>query len=579
MNIDIKCFKIEKERNADVVMLEYGGLISETDYFLIFIESVEEIINIETYRLILTDIPFKLKLIAVGGNYTYGISFESLKEYYSNEGFNLEDYSKRFVMSETAYLFYKLFINYPAGRCNISFQRQDTSDNYAPIKEYELNITSPKLQESEFQDLIIYLQDKSLRIWEGKSLLENQAVAYNHLNKSLWLLYECERFVKALKNEYVSKFNFDKITVLEQSNYLVDYTSDVTISDDSLYWLANNLDVLIPTISHDIDKIKVNNRLVRPSQILANKLFESTDVTENRFIHGFIRELILFCIRIEQDYSYKKQQLQFPRKFQDEIEFFFLNKNEKRAIEIRKDLLKIKYQLDKGIPVSKEENSISFLNKITDKPHYKEVYKFYIEWLKHQNASYKKDKTPFVGIERMDKLFEKACYFKLIDVFTELGFEPNNTDILQPKTELIDNKNMNRNFSIYYELLPDSLTTINRGGVLKPDFIVELDGGNYIIIDAKYKTERNIEKYDYSSLTLKYLHGIGKKDGSNFRVIALLMLYPSKIEGYNFYQKREYNLFSAKPSLPAIGGLGLKFSEKSPDLKKVIEQCLTFMYI
>ena len=130
---------------------------------------------------------------------------------------------------------------------------------------------------------------------------------------------------------------------------------------------------------------------------------------------------------------------------------------------------------------------------------------------------------------------------------------------------------------LYFELIPERLITIKKGsGKLKPDFFIELENGSYIIIDAKYKKSNNIIKYDYQDLVLKYLHGIGFNDGGFFNPMGLYVLFPGLRNEIDFYQKKEYDLFSRNPAFPSIGIIGLNFENDSALLNESIKKLLQF---
>lgn len=571
--VAIKCFK--KEGRSNPQMLDNGSIVNETDNFLILIETRQEIVGVETYRILLTDIPFKLEFIRKNtGHYIYGIGNQSLENYFRGEGFSLHIYSEKHIeIDDERYTFYKLFINYPAGRCNISLIQEDHVDTI--IASHEVQITSKKLQEGEFKNIVSYLYDKSASIWEGKSLLQNQAIDSSQINRELWRLHECERFENELTKEHLPFFSFDAITRIVKSNYLTHYSTDIDISDESLYWLTNNLDTLTPTVSHDVHKIKIRNRLFRPSEMFANRLSESTDVTENRFVKGFIKELIFFCAEIESSFFTKKSSVPHPRRFKEEIAYLFYNRIEKKASKVKRNLIKALHKLTSLIPTSTEINYVDDIQKIASKPHYYFIYQFYIGWVKHRNAQYKKESLPFLGIDRMDVLFERACYFKLVDAFNELGFHSKNIEESYSEKrnlfQIIEFTKKDEVYTLHYEVMPSEVATVTSGGPLRPDFIIKLTDNSYVIIDAKYKSLSNIKKYDLPELGLKYLHGLGLETGGKMNTIGLFTMYPSIDSEKDFYQSLQYDLFSPKRTLPSIGSIGTCFSNSNDELKNILE--------
>lgn len=385
----------------------------------------------------------------------------------------------------------------------------------------------------------------------------------------------CESFVNELKENYLHFFSFDKIKIIQQKNEIVNYSSDVSTSDESLFWLINNLDTLYPTTSYDENKIMINNRLFAPLEILSNELEENTDTNENQIIHGFITELRLFLNQIKDTFDeYIKNCSKIT--FDGRLNFYSYKRSLKRLGDINEDLNEIKFYLDKYIPVTIETLDYLNTNKIESKEHYNFVFDKLIQWLLNKNATYSKDKKLFKGINRMDQLFEKACFYKLIDSFKKLEYEVE--EISNNKVKLIKKGAVHY---LYSQILPDKLISVrakneygNNSGVLQPDFTIELDNGKFIIIDAKYKQKKDTIKYDYPDLTLKYLHGIGLKQGGFFNPLALFILFPGIEDFIEFYQKEEYNLHSNNPSYPSIGSIGLNFEDESRLLNTSIKKLL-----
>ncbi len=319
----------------------------------------------------------------------------------------------------------------------------------------------------------------------------------------------------------------------------------------------------------------INNRLFAPLEILSNNLEENTDTNENQIIHGFITELKLFLNQIKDTFDEDIKNCS-KTTFDGRLNFYSYKRSLKRLGDINESLNEIKYYLDKYIPVTIETLDFLNTNKIESKEHYNFIFDKLIQWLLNKNATYSKDKKLFKGINRMDQLFEKACFYKLIDSFKKLEYEVQ--EISNNKVKLTKKGAVHY---LYSQILPDKLISVRskngyggNSGVLQPDFTIELENGKFIIIDAKYKKLETITRYDYPDLALKYLHGIGLKTGGFFNPMGLFMLFP-RIENFiDFYQKEEYNLYSNNPVYPSIASIGLNFEEESRLLNSSIKKLL-----
>ena len=567
MNCVLHCFKNNQNQTSE---LNQGDSLDETDNFSFYLESDSECGDI---RIDITDIPIKLnRLTEFKQKHIYVFDYESIRDYFKSQKFRIENFSQELYCPnlKQKIWFYKLFINYPIGLCDILLIDNNTEK---VIQSFNLNIVSAKINESEFDSLVEYVESKSTSIWTKHSLLKHTAAPLHAEDKIEWLLNFCENFINDLKNEYLHSFGFDKIKIIKQKNEIVNYSSDVNTSDESLFWLINNLDTLYPTTSYDDNKIIVNNRLFAPLEILSNELEENTDTIENQIVHGFITELRLFLNQIKETFDkYIKNCSETT--FDGRLNFYSYKRSLKRLEIVNESLNEIKYYLDKYIPVTIETLEHFNTNKIESKEHYKFVFDNLIEWLLNKNATYSKDKKLFKGINRMDQLFEKACFYKLIDSFKKLEYEVE--EINNNKTKLTKKGVI---YYLYSQILPDKLISVrakneygNNSGTLQPDFTIELENDKFIIIDAKYKQKKNIIKYDYPDLTLKYLHGIGLKEGGYFNPIGLFVLFPENENYIDFYQKKEYDLNSDNPTYPSIGSIGLNFEDESKLLNSSIQK-------
>ncbi|SHG40800.1 hypothetical protein SAMN05444396_11151 [Flavobacterium segetis] len=569
MNCILHCFKNNQNQTFG---LYQGDYIDETDNFSFYLESDSDCGDV---RIDITDIPLKItRLTQIKHKYIYVLDYDSLQDYFQSQKFRIENYSKELFCASLhqKIWFYRLFVNYPIGRCDILLIDNKTEKT---IHSFSINVNSSKINETEFDSLVKYIESKSTKIWTKHSLLKHTASPSNNDDKVEWLLTFCENFINDLKKEYLNSFSFDKIRIIRQKNEIVNYTSEVNTSDESLIWLINNLDTLYPTTSCDLNKIIINNRLFSPVEILSNELDESTDTIENQIIHGFITELKLFLNHIKD--SFEEDIKNFSKiTFEGRLNFYSYKRSLKRLKDIDENIIKIKFHLDQHIPVSTETLDFLNTNKIESKEHYNFVFEKLIEWLLNKNATYSKDKKLFKGINRMDQLFEKACFYKLIDSFKKLEYDAEeisqNDDGFPNKIKLIK-KGINH--YLYFEIIPNKLITVrNNSGKLKPDFFIELENGKFIIIDAKYKKLRTIEQKDYPELTLKYLHGIGNKTGAYFDPLALFVLFPGIEDSIDYYQKKEYDLNSDNPVYPSIGSIGLNFEDESDLLNNSIKKLL-----
>lgn len=575
MSVVLHCFKYVRGTNV----LKNGDILDETESFSLFIESSYDLENVV---VLITDIPLNIvKVNSSRAKFCYILDDDSVRLY-----FKTQDFDKVFDVYRTVYFnnivnleqdFYKLFINYPIGICEISIYDDRLGKNLAT---HHLNIVSAKIESREFSTLVSYVESKGSSIWAKYSLLRHQAEGTDIEDRLDWLLTFCGNFISLFKNFYLPHYAIDKISSLIPNRQVEDFHESTMVSEESFHWLLGNLDVLTPTPSYDLNKIIINNRPFFPAEILAERLQDNTDVVENQLIHGFFSELSGFLINViskcDLEISANKRST-----FENLVSYYAFNRKLKQAKIFLSGIENIKAFLEKEIPVSKETLDFMHINKIESKEHYYFVYENLLKWLIYKDANYSLDSTYFKGITRLDQLFERGCHYKLIDILQNLGYEIH----LDEFANEIDYSKISfakggKSHILYFQRVPDSLTTIRKGrGNLLPDYLLMIDSENYIIIDAKYKKDTTITKYDYPELTLKYLHGIGPKDSFSPKALALLILYPDKNNSIDFYHKDPFSLNSVSPAIPIIGSLGVNFENDNTALETTIEKLISLVEV
>ena len=567
-NIILECFRSDGRNGLQELQAE--GFINETDYFAISLNSSTRL-PVADLVILITDFPFELEERYLDGKYFYILSEYSLRRYFREEGFDFKDYSKEVEGLKMS----KLFVNYPMGISEIQLYNDKRE---TVISEFKVNIISDKLNEGEFVSLVNYIESKSVALWAQYSLLKNEASPNDSIDKNDWQLLYLQRFINEIKNKIYS-FEYDKLTVYKKEAQVVAYAYEVLTDEDSIYWLAQNLDTLSNTNSTDYEKIVIQNRLFRPNEILTHITLECTDILENKFVHGFIDELIAFLTIQKEDW--KSFNFAYESKSFQEILYFYSQKRKHRLYnEYLENLQNVKSYLSDFIPVT--ETALDYIptHRINSKDHYQFIYERFVEWFSYDRVKFSNNKIYFKGVTRMDKLFERACLYKIIDVFTNLGYvsEVERKKDGLPQVVQFKQEGTGRFHTLYFEIYPDRYETQNNGWTLKPDFFVEFDNNKILILDAKYKKDSTVQKYDWEKLTLKYLHGLGYKNGGNFNPLALLALIPSSSSQTEFYQSKKYDLSSQTPAFPAIGSVIVDFDGNTSDLEKYMKRILELVY-
>jgi hypothetical protein len=566
MHAEIHCLKYEN----GISTIDQSGTIDEVYFFSVYVSSD---FRLSSPTLVLTDIPLRLILLGIKNDkYIYLLDEVSVRDYFKTQDFYdvFDIYKQSFPVSEivSTIPFYKLFVNYPIGECTV---RLFNHDGDIMLFQKKINITSLKIEADEFTSLISYIEKRGSFIWAKYSLIKNEAHGINVPDHLDWLLVFIEDLLEVFTEKYLFRFAYDKISILVPKGNVESFEADTSISEDSILWLFENLDVLHPTVSYDLNKVIINRRPFAPNEIFALNLFDSTDCIENQVVHGFFNELnnyllgLLHEVKIHVDKGNNAT-------FEDFIEIYALKMKVGRLNQLIVKLGRVLVFLEEHIPVTRNSVDILHLNKVEVKEHYDFVHRQFLRWLNNKGAGFLIHNKHFQGITRLDQLFEKACFFNLIETLIAIGYEIRPEELSGKKISLV--KGTATHF-LYCQSIPDGLTTVKRGsGNLKPDFVLDLGDNGYVIMDAKYKKSNNISKYDYPDLVLKYLHGIGPDSGGVFNVKSLLIFYPDKINRASFYQENEYIYGGRHLIFPVIGSIGFNFGNDNIQLIEILSNIL-----
>lgn len=551
------------------------AVVSENDY--VFLELISDNkLNYEPH-IWLSDYKFSTKYDGtVGGKFIYCINFDNFFPYKDREKF-----SSSFKAEISFKHFEKVFLN-SYGRTEIEIEFQDEFEDRNQ-KVGNLEIISDKL--GDLDSLLDYLFEKKYFYWHSISLTKNEASEKDKNKENiLWILNNISRQLQNINDIFLPQLYFDKLYKLVPQRRVEYWSDEISITEESLLWMFSNLNKLELTNNYDENRFLLLNKPYKLKEVLTESLQEDTDISENQTVHAFINDINIYLIKSSRFIHEKLQQYNDAKDFKSIIYKSYFNKLLKTIDKLEFDVGSIKNNLDLSIPVSREE--FDFLNgsKFESKPHYFFIYQEIVKWIEKKEAIYSPNSL-FTGTKDISTLYEVNCLFKVIDSLTlDLNFKQHinskvkinkyqiSTDFIGYEESPLEanyffqNKNGIK-INLYYEQLPDALTTTAKSGrQFRPDFIIEIINNNkpasYIILDAKYKKIGLIENYDYEELCLKYLHGIGPKDGGKFNIVGLIIINPIQNSGIGYYHHGEYSLSGNKTILPIIGRVEVSVKQK-----------------
>ena len=389
----------------------------------------------------------------------------------------------------------------------------------------------------------------------------------------------------------------NKLYKLAPSKKIYPYASAMSNSNPD--WILNHLDELVETSSFDTTSFKIGRKYYTPSHIEVDEFTPDTDIYENRVLHNYINECIIFIKKFISDYTYiKTANIEYGGRSLSDIIHNESNRYYcefvKRANTNLKKLIYIKHFFEKEMPVTSYQPGCLFTAKAKANLIYKKFFERISIW--NQKYDYKPgENDEFSGIQTIDKLYEKFCLFKIIDVIIDSGYELIKSDnrkfIFSDKIKTIE---------LFYELdfsagknsygymsvekwLPNLNRTLYSHRV--PDFSLFIEDyskeKNLYIFDAKYTDARTAVNIYLKDCTFKYIHGIATED--NMTALSCYILYHGSRE-YEIKNKEFHyvtdtkNIFSQNPLFPCLGAIETN-ATNSDGLEKIVKRILSLNII
>ena len=563
----IRLYLLKDDRTSTELTIHSIAKIYELDFFGLLLSSETEI-EAKNDRLLIGDYGCDLKYIASIDNYFwYKVDLEGINDkntIYSYNQTQIEFRIKEVNIGKQR--LFRIFSLY-AGQCVLKFINTDINDNKEEQVLAIIEIKPSKLTEDELNLIFTDLVEKQVSFFSKKLSLtrfssdnENSKLDISHLE----FLDKMQGFLNEIY-VYRNSFRYDKFSTIENKELVEEWSDSKPISQDFDRWIGQNTNFSYSTTLRDKSGILINNKSFKFTHGLYDTNEITTDVIENHLIHGVIHRFFSKLHKIEIDLNRlnSDQRDDFKSKF---IAIYH-EYCQKKISQCRTVINELQYLFDTYIPVNKEKPS-NFINfeRILTKNHYAKTWDIGFNKLNIESNNYGNFRKLF-RINDLATLYEQFCFLELVYAVSE-NF----------KTEMIISedfkqaKSKDNNIIIYYQNAELFITTKKGQGNLNPDFIIEIKFGGsayLIILDAKYKKHKSVEKYDIPDTVLKYLHGMTPKDKSA-KILGLFLIFPktdNREEILDYYLKDIYRV--DKPIFPLIGWVSA-FPQKTNMLKELI---------
>ena len=127
-----------------------------------------------------------------------------------------------------------------------------------------------------------FLQKSPNEILKLKEVFSSTDIFYNHLG--------------GIKSS--------KLYKLVPSKKIYPYASAMSNSNPD--WILNHLDELIETSAFDTTSFKIGRKYYTPTHIEVDEFIPDTDIYENRVLHNYINECIIFIKKFIKNHAYIK---------------------------------------------------------------------------------------------------------------------------------------------------------------------------------------------------------------------------------------------------------------------------------
>lgn len=442
----------------------------------------------------------------------------------------------------------------------------------------------------------------------------------------------------ALLEQNLPHFRVRRRCRLTPNTRRMPYHNAVHYNEQTLCWVINHLDQLMPADPASEQAFKVENQYYTLQEIESDELSADTDLYENRVILGylfdirdFLRNVITFNQNAQRDDRNMKllhvKDEQDYCSFSEVLRYYSRTKLASRQKEC--DLLLSQTNaclkvLMRYIPATVHTNirKPQITPWVQNHLHYRQMFSVVSEWYALGEPFWAAEAYLF-GCRSLFKLYEFFCLYRIIDAIEQNAFQATHDDTLFiPKNMFSQSETLNEhllshyycfenqdgvNIRLFYELniwaavlnrvMPLDLvdvthTTYGDFSRWTPDFTLEFryKEHSYIaIFDAKYSKFETVKQHALPNCIHKYVHGIRRKNGGFSPVLMMYVLHPQdetkstvtptyiSDNYYSIYGKNYDILSSEHPALPAIGTLTLHPDIDSEYLTILIQKIIEWI--
>lgn len=565
----MKAYVHVKSEFSLVLTYEYKGspidlAISELDFIDIEIES-ESLVSVDDLAVIIGN----TRLIMIEAPERNGLYYYKVDPGFIRAilpGIGESHMSDRLQTKSEKRAFSRLFIN-EIGACHLQVSFNEQHFHLA-----NFTVETSKISSEGYELVTLYLI--SVGYFDSNIIYKSvlQGGQSDVKNSLLETIRELQKRLKVWHSS-LSIFKLSPIVAYSTVFKLEEFSDSLPLEDHSIDWLVDNVNELNKLNAHSPNAdIVIKNSWLKIGQVMRGFSHTSTDVYENKIIHGFIISILRVLKELAIDVDGTSPRVRI-RSFKEFLINCFNNLIQKSIEEAVNTANEIKCFFDNNIPVSSVIHKVPHrIQGFNRKPHYRQV----LELISYSQKLFGIDLTHNrfnLEIESFDKLFEVYCFYLLRDTISN---EFNSSAWIQIFGGVGHNKIAGKyqielegdvKMLLYYETVPECFNQLSKSHYpYNPDFFIEFQSDNFrafLILDAKYKNYNSGNKLadDQAKLTLNYLHKIGIPNTLSAKVFGLFTISLSRQNSNRidtiFRNEFSFTSNSEVSVIPQIGNIEL----------------------
>lgn len=491
--------------------------------------------------------------------------------YYSNGEIHFND---------ECFLGNRIFLNY-FGYVSITVFIETIDGNYEFYSRYLDVAVRDNIASNNVRKMIDYIAKNAQKyLFQKDDKVKDFADVVKSKNKNI------DTEISILENivfEYESNFKYFKAGAKYKikSDYIVDKFEKLReIKNETIQYIISNPQQLI-TVNYNTG-IKYNKLNLQPKKTLINKNELCYDIYENKVIIGFLKylyNLLIDKINYVESQNYKQEKCFVKSGYislSNEIYLKLnepLNKYKIKLCDIKKKIQQLYFMYKQVLKC--EEVTINNIPKpssiLMEIQHYRKIYKVIRDWFQSGNYNFENEKM-MLTFSEASQIYEYYILFNLNNYIIENGYYLKKSKkflyTLNKSAKYVNTKFENTfifeknstNITVYYQPVIYLDQVFNDIGLFRnndislngekaqyytPDYVIKINKeglSEFIILDAKWSTNKSVINYRFKEIVYKYIFSISTVH-NNDKISKVWVINGQEIEDqkeniYNFYNSK-----------------------------------------